>query len=122
MRLGDVVDLDHILYVPNLMKILFSISCMTLQCFVKVDGQQVNIRDNSHGSSQVLAKRIQEDGLYKLFTNIIEEVWQDAMIDEGISSLDETLTLESFSIVEETITKKIVKSMNDSLIVVYDCM
>jgi hypothetical protein len=95
---------------------------MTFTCFAKFDGQQVNIRDNSHGYGQVLAKGMQEDGLYNLFTNLIEQVWQDAMIDEGFSILDETLTLESFSILEETITKPFVKSMIDSLIVVDECM
>ena len=40
------------------------------------------------------------------------------MIDEGFSILYETLTLESFSSLEETITEPFVKSMIDSLIVV----
>jgi hypothetical protein len=46
---------------------------------------------------------MKEFGLYKLFENIIEKVWQDAMMDEGLSSLDDTLTLESFSSLKETI-------------------
>jgi hypothetical protein len=49
-------------------------------------------------------------------------VWQDAMMDEGLSILDETLTLESFSSLEETITKPFVKSMIDSLILIDECM
>jgi len=88
----------------------------------KFDGQQVNIRDKSHGYGQIFAKGMQEDGLYKLFTNLIEQLWKDAMIDEGFLILDESFTVESFSILEETITKPFVKSMIDSLIVVDESM
>ena len=44
------------------------------------------------------------------------------MIDEGFLILDESFTVESFSILEETITKPFVKSMIDSLIVVDESM
>ena len=44
------------------------------------------------------------------------------MIDEGFSSIYETITLESFSSLEEIITKPFVKSMIDSLIAVDECM
>jgi hypothetical protein len=69
-----------------------------------------------------LAEGMQEDGLYKPFTNQIEQVWKDAMIDEGFFILDESFTVESFSILEETITNHFVKSMIDSLILVDESM
>jgi hypothetical protein len=61
---------------------------------------------------------MKEFGLYKLFENTIEKVWQDATMDEGFSSLDNTLTLESFSSLKETIKEPSVESVIDSLIVV----
>ena len=36
------------------------------------DGQQVTIRDISHGSGQVLAIGVKEGGLYKLLINSFE--------------------------------------------------
>ena len=55
MPLGDVLELDFVLYVPDLMKSLLSVPCMTnLQCLAEFDGQQVTIKDNNHGFGQVL--------------------------------------------------------------------
>ena len=48
---SDVLKLDFVLYVPDLMKCLLSVSCMIdLQCSIEFDGQQVTISDNSHRS------------------------------------------------------------------------
>lgn len=50
--LSDVLELDSVLYVPELTRSLLSVSCMTnLKCLAEFDGQQVTIRDNIHGSS-----------------------------------------------------------------------
>ena len=49
--------------VPNLMKSLLSISCITdLQCLVELDGLQVTIKNN-HEYGQVFPIEGQEDGL-----------------------------------------------------------
>ena len=61
---------------------------------------------------------MKEFGLYKLFENIIEKVWQYAMMDEGFSSLDDTLTLESFFSLKETIKEPSMESVIDSFIAV----
>lgn len=59
MPLGDVLKSHYVLYVPNLMKCLLSVYCMTdLQCLAEFEGQQVTIKDSRHGSSQVLSKDV----------------------------------------------------------------
>jgi hypothetical protein len=45
MSSSDILELDSLLYVPDLTKSLLSISCMTdLQSLTKIDGQQATIR------------------------------------------------------------------------------
>jgi hypothetical protein len=57
MYSSDVLYLDSILYVHELMKSLFSFSCMLYsQCLTKFDGRQITIRDNNHGFGKILAK------------------------------------------------------------------
>jgi hypothetical protein len=47
MPLGDVLELNFVLYVPNLMKSFLSISyTANLQCLVEFDGQQTTIKDS----------------------------------------------------------------------------
>jgi hypothetical protein len=59
MPLGDVLELDDVLYVLGLTKNLLSVSAMTdLRCVVEFDDQQVIIRDCSHEHGQVLAKGV----------------------------------------------------------------
>jgi hypothetical protein len=74
MPSGDDLELDS-LYVPDSTKSLLSISCRTnLQCLAEFDCQQITIRDNSHGSGQLLSKGVQEGGLYKLLVDPVEQV------------------------------------------------
>lgn len=76
MPLGDVLELDFVLYVPSLTRSLLLVSCITdLQCLDEFDGQQVTIRDSSHGSNQVLARGVQEGGLQRLLVDPVEQVW-----------------------------------------------
>jgi hypothetical protein len=55
------------------------------------DSQQVTIKDNSHGSGQVLPIRVQEDCLHKLLTDPTEQLRQVDMM-ERFSNCDETIT------------------------------
>ena len=76
MHLGDFLKVTFVLYVLELTyrRAFFSVSCMTdLQCLVDFDGQQVTIRDNSHGYGQVLDKGMQQGGIYKLLINLVEQ-------------------------------------------------
>jgi hypothetical protein len=64
MPLGDILELDFVLFVLDITNSLLSVSCMTnLQCLVEFDGEQVTIRDRSHASGRVLDKGVQEGGL-----------------------------------------------------------
>lgn len=68
-----VLELDFVLYVVDLIKCMLSISCMTnLLCSIEFDGQQVTIKNDNYGYSQVLAIGMSESGLYKLLMNPIE--------------------------------------------------
>ena len=50
--LGDVLELNFVLYVLDLTKSLLSVPCLTeLKCLTEFDGQQITITDSSHGSS-----------------------------------------------------------------------
>lgn len=92
MPSGDVLELYFVLYVPELTKSLLSVSYMTdLQCSLEFDGPQITIRD-VHGSGQVLARGVREGGLYRLLADLVERVWQEAMMDECASSLEEPMT------------------------------
>lgn len=61
MPLGDVLDLDSILYILELTKSLLSVSCIIdLRCLVKFDGHHVTIGDNSHGSVKFWPKECEK--------------------------------------------------------------
>jgi hypothetical protein len=91
MPSSDVLELDSILYVPNLTKSLLSVSCMIdLQCLAKFDGQQVTITNFIHGYCLVLARGMREGGFYRLLTDPLEQLWKGAM-EEGFSSFEETI-------------------------------
>jgi hypothetical protein len=59
MPSSDVLELDYVLYIPDVTNSLLLVSCMTdLQCLAEFDGQQVTIKQGSHGSGQVLARGV----------------------------------------------------------------
>jgi hypothetical protein len=63
MPSSDVLELNDVLYVPNLTKNLLLVSCMTdLQCVVEFDDQQVIIR-NTPNLVKFWPKEL-EGGLY----------------------------------------------------------
>jgi hypothetical protein len=65
MPSGNVLDLDDVLFVPDLTKNLLSVSAWTeLRFVVEFDDQQVIIGDYNEDPSQVLARGMREGGRY----------------------------------------------------------
>lgn len=67
MPLGDVLELDAILFVLGLRKNLLLVYCMTdIHWRVVFEGQQCTISDCSLASSKTFARGVREGGLYRL--------------------------------------------------------
>lgn len=70
MPSGDILELNDVLYVPDLKKKILSISCMAnFQCSVAFEGQQCTINDCSLASQGTLARGVRDGGLYKSFVD-----------------------------------------------------
>ena len=72
MPLGDVVELNDVLFVLGLKKSLFSNFCMVeLHCRVAFEGHHSIISDCSIASSRTLSRGVLDGGLYKLFVDYV---------------------------------------------------
>ena len=72
-RWSDVLELDDVFYVLGLTMNLFLVLAMTnLRHVAEFDDQQVLVKDHSHDLGRVLAKGVQEGGLYKLLAKTIK--------------------------------------------------
>ena len=73
VRSSDVLELDDVFYVLGLTMNLFLVLAMTnLRHVAEFDDQQVVVKDHSHDLGRVLAKGVQEGGLYKLLAKTIK--------------------------------------------------
>jgi hypothetical protein len=71
MPLGDVLELNDVLYVPGLNKNLLSVSCMTnLQGVVEFVDQHVIIGKCGSDTDRVLTTRVHGGGLYMLLFDL----------------------------------------------------
>jgi hypothetical protein len=75
MPIGDVLEPDDVLYVPvSIEESSFSLNHEDLRCVAEFDDQQVIIRDHNREHGHILAKGMQEGGLYKLLVNS-DQTW-----------------------------------------------
>ena len=73
VRSSDVLELDDVFYVLGLTMNLFLVLAITnLRHVAEFDDQQVVVKDHSHDLGRVLAKGVQEGGLYKLLAKMIK--------------------------------------------------
>jgi hypothetical protein len=85
MPLGDVLELNDVLFVLGLMKNLCLVSCMIdLHCVGEFDPQKVIIRDRAH----VVAKSVRVGGLYRL--QVDQDLGKESLVKD--TSLPSTST------------------------------